>query len=158
MASEIEKTYGNRVRVRVCGLLTSDSGLLLINHQMRADKDFWSPPGGGLEFGESARSCLKREFEEETALIVEVLDFRFTTEFIRPPLHAVELFFTVRQTGGSLKRGFDPEMRATDQIIRNVEFLSWEQIGKLDLEAVHGIFRKVSDPRQIIGLKGYFEV
>lgn len=40
-------------------------------------------PGGGLEFGEGTRDCLKREFKEEMDLDVEVTDHLYTTDFFQ---------------------------------------------------------------------------
>lgn len=38
-------------------------------------------PGGGLEYGEGTRDCLKREFLEEMNLKVEIGDHIYTTDF-----------------------------------------------------------------------------
>ncbi len=38
-------------------------------------------PGGGLEFGEGTRDCLKREFMEEMGLSVHIGDHIYTTDF-----------------------------------------------------------------------------
>ena len=40
-------------------------------------------PGGGLEFGEGTRDCLKREFMEEMNLKVEVGEHIYTTDFFQ---------------------------------------------------------------------------
>ncbi len=40
-------------------------------------------PGGGLEFGEGTRDCLKREFKEEMDLEVDVGDHLYTTDFFQ---------------------------------------------------------------------------
>ncbi|HEX6916093.1 MAG TPA: NUDIX domain-containing protein, partial [Chitinophagaceae bacterium] len=39
--------------------------------------------GGGLEFGEGTRDCLRREFKEETGLDVEVGEHIYTTDFFQ---------------------------------------------------------------------------
>src|SRR5688572_17010203 len=104
MESEIAKIYGNRLRVRVCGICWENDRLLLVNHQM-PNGDFWAPPGGGLEFGEEAADALKREFKEEANLDIDVGSYLFGCEFIRQPLHAIELFFDVKAVGGLLKTG-----------------------------------------------------
>ena len=41
------------------------------------DGSLWAPPGGGMEYGESAHAALKREFMEETHLEIEVERFLF---------------------------------------------------------------------------------
>jgi 8-oxo-dGTP diphosphatase len=40
-------------------------------------------PGGGLEFGEGTRDCLRREFKEEMNLDVNVTDHIYTTDFFQ---------------------------------------------------------------------------
>ena len=103
-------SYSDKLRVRVCGICLQDNKLLLVRHQATiGNHAFWAPPGGGLEYGETVQECLKREFLEETGLQVEVIRFLYLNEFLQPPLHALELFFEVRVTGGTLRTGTDPE-------------------------------------------------
>src|SRR5262245_33334448 len=99
MDNEITKIYGNRLRVRVCGLCWDGESILLVNHKMTSGKDLWIPPGGGVEFGETLEMALKREFLEETGLEVTPTQFAFGCEFIMEPLHSIELFFNVVRTG-----------------------------------------------------------
>ncbi len=158
MNTVIESTYGNRLRVRVCGLLEENNGLLMVSHRSLATGDLWIPPGGGVNFGEPATAALEREVAEETGLSVKVVEFQFACEFIKPPLHAVELFFRVKAIGGRLKTGSDPETHPDAQIIREVRFVSWTDLETMKPEALHGIFRFVQSPRQIMHLTGYFAV
>ena len=158
MADVVGEKYGNRLRVRACGILVENNRLLMVNHRSLAAKDFWAPPGGGVDFGESLPDTLKRELREETGLETEVEKFLFTTEFIKPPLHAVELFFLIRRTGGSLITGFDPEMKEKDQIIRDVRFLSFPEIAAMDPGALHGLFRFAGRLDGISRLSGYFRI
>src|SRR4051812_37815561 len=116
MNTEVAKLYGNKIRVRVCGLCLQDNKLLMINHSGITDKDFWAPPGGGLELGQTVAETLEREFKEETGLSVSTGEFRFGCEFIHAPLHAIELFFHTHYHSGEIKTGLDPEMRNEDQI------------------------------------------
>ncbi len=141
MTNQVHEFYGNRLRVRACGLCVIDNDLLLVNHQHLGDENFWAPPGGGIEFGEQIEQCLVREFREETGLEIGPKEFLFTTEFISHPLHAIELFFRVEKTGGTLKSGRDPEMK--DQIIRDVRFMSWSDLKSRNPGSLHGIFKKV---------------
>lgn len=158
MINPVHEIYGNRIRLRVCGLCIQDDQILLVNHNLIAETDFWAPPGGGIEFGESAAACLVREFKEETGLDVQVGSFLFTTEFIQPPLHAIELFFQITILGGQLKKGIDPEMESKDQIIREVKFLSWDEIKKINPKSLHGAFSLVDEPVKISDLRGYFKI
>jgi 8-oxo-dGTP diphosphatase len=157
MENEVQAYYGNKIRVRICGLCIIDNKLLLINHNSITNTNFWAPPGGGLNFGESAKDCLKREFMEETGLVVEPGNFLFACEFIKHPLHAVELFFKVEPLTSHLKIGTDPEP-GSPAIIKDVKFRSWKEIQAIPPEEVHGIFQYAGHPSKIEQLSGYFKL
>jgi 8-oxo-dGTP diphosphatase len=153
----IENIYGNQLRARACGLCIEKDQLLMVNHIGITTGDFWAAPGGGIQFGESANDCLKREFLEETGLEIEVCDFLFACEFINQPLHAIELFFVVKKLGGQLVTGKDPES-GSNQIITNVRFMEWSKIKTIEKAHLHGIFLKVQRIEEIIQLRGYFKL
>ncbi len=157
MTDVVHQTFGNQLRVRICGVCVTENRILLVNHSNIGNGDFWAPPGGGMQFGESAEACLKREFLEETGLIVEMGDFLFACELINKPLHALELFFTVILTGGRLKKGFDPEL-GENQIIQDAKFFDLPQLERVKSEELHSIFKKVTDPFKIVDLRGYFKL
>lgn len=154
MDTGIATVYGNKVRVRVCGLCWQEDNLLMVNHQGLADGDFWAPPGGGLAFGESAQRCLEREFVEETGLSVGKGRFLFACEFRREPLHAIELFFEVSQQGGTLMKGDDPEL----PIIHEVRFMSSDEIATIPAASLHGIFSLVPTARDLRTLTGFLTI
>ena len=127
MTTEIINQYGNQLRVRVCGICVQQGSILLVNHSgMNESGEFWSPPGGGLQFGETIEDCLKREFLEETNTVISVGKFLKINEFVKPPLHAIELFYEVKILSGEIKIGFDPEMEK--QIIKDVQWLSFAEV------------------------------
>jgi len=154
MHSSLREQYGNRVRVRVCGLLWDHGKLLMVNHKGLADGDFWAPPGGGIEFGEHTENRLQQEFEEETGLVVTVDRFLFTCEFVHGPLHAIELFFEVKLRRGSLKVGDDPEL----SIITDVKFMSSDEVMAIPKDNRHGIFQLVSTTEDLKTLTGFFRI
>ncbi len=156
MHKEIEQVYGHKVRVRVCGLCWEDDKLLLIDHQHLGPAHFWATPGGGIDFGVDAMEALKQEFLEETGLSVFVGDFLFTAELIRPPFHAIELFFEVRQLSGSLTPGHDPE--TSIQLINQLGYKSYEDILALPPNQRHGIFNHASTPSDLRKLRGYIRL
>ncbi len=158
MDKSVQEIYGNRVRIRVCGICQTAGHLLLINHSGLVDGAFWAPPGGGMEFGHSAEENLIREFKEETGLEVEVGAFRFVTEFAVPPLHAIELFFYVTVKGGTLKAGHDPEMGSAKQLIQEVRFMTYQEIDALPLSSKHGAFGLSVGSGRIGELNGYFRI
>ncbi|MEO8173713.1 MAG: NUDIX domain-containing protein [Sediminibacterium sp.] len=69
--------------VRVYGLLFDEKKRLLVSDEFIRGNYFTKLPGGGLEFGEGTRDCLKREFMEETGLTVEVAEHIYTTDFFQ---------------------------------------------------------------------------
>jgi len=157
MTIPVQEIFGNRLRLRACGVCINSNGILMVNHRGLAAGDFWAPPGGGINFGETAQECLQREFVEETGLHVSVGNFLFACEFINKPLHAIELFFLATPLGGSLKKGIDPEMGA-NQIIEEVKYFSWSEIKLLKKGELHGIFNYLTDRSKIDDLRGYFKL
>jgi 8-oxo-dGTP diphosphatase len=157
MISEVQQYYGGKIRVRICGLNIKDNSLLMINHHGITNANFWAPPGGGLEFGEKAEDCLVREFDEETGLKIKVNNFLFACEMIQLPLHAIELFFSTTLLSGDLKSGADLES-GSPAILNQATYISWNQIQSLPSAEIHGIFKHLRHPSEIIHLKGHFQV
>jgi len=153
---KVVNLYGNRLRLRVCGLYCEDNRLLLVRHRGIGPTDtFWCPPGGGAEFGEAAPDALAREFAEETGLIVVTDELLFVNEFMKPPLHALELFFRVRVVGGSLQRGFDPEMATDHQIIDEVRLMTFDEIKAFPSYERHALFTHCQSLDDVFKLRGY---
>ncbi len=148
----ITNTYGNRVRLRSCGICIVDNSILLVRHKGIGSLGYlWSPPGGGVEFGESVTEVLKREIQEECGLEAKVGKLLFVDEFIKPPLHAIEFFFEVT-VEGTLQKGFDPEVSADYQMIEEVKFVTWEEIKAGPPQAFHRMFERVTH------LEGIFDL
>ena len=158
MTPEIPEIYTNRVRVRVCGLCWRDEKLLVVNHRGLTSGNFWSPPGGGTEFGETVQETLVREFREETGTDILPKQFRFVCEYIHQPLHAVELFFAVNYLNGEALKGNDPESDAKHQLITAVKYMSMEEILTLPADERHGIFRSVKSAADLKSLTGFYRI
>lgn len=154
----ISRLYGKKLRIRVCGLCYSGDKLLLVRHKALSRKGvFYAPPGGGMQYGEDAEACLQREFLEETGLVIQVKKFLFTHEYLSPPLHAIELFFSVEVVGGKLQKGLDPEMTADEQIIEAVQYLSPAEIKTEKGEQMHQMLSRIKHPKDLLNLQGYFK-
>ncbi len=144
LGGKIIETFGNRLRIRVCGICIENEAVLVVNHHsLNGASDFWSPPGGGMEYGFSAEENLKREMKEETGLDVDIDKFMWVHEYLAPPLHAIELFFGVTRKAGTLKVGYDPEMNKKDQIIKDVRFMPFTELLKLPENHVHQAMTKL---------------
>ncbi len=110
-SEEIKTVYGNKIRIRVCGILENNGKYLFANHQkLNNENIFWNFPGGGVEDNETLTDALKREFKEETQLDISVGRFCFINQVLVRPLHAIELYFIVNAASFDAKMGFDPEL------------------------------------------------
>src|SRR5437868_10615208 len=69
--------------IRVYGILINEARQVLVSDEFIRANYYTKFPGGGLEFGEGTRDCLKREFKEEMDLNVEVGDHLYTTDFFQ---------------------------------------------------------------------------
>ncbi|WP_439506400.1 NUDIX domain-containing protein [Sediminibacterium sp.] len=69
--------------VRVYGLLIDQYQRLLVTDEFIRGSYITKLPGGGLEFGEGTRECLKREFMEEIGIHVNVGAHFYTTDFFQ---------------------------------------------------------------------------
>jgi 8-oxo-dGTP pyrophosphatase MutT (NUDIX family) len=72
-----------RFNIRVYGVLINDQKQVLVADELIRGKYYTKFPGGGLEFGEGTRDCLKREFIEEMNLKVEVGEHLYTTDYFQ---------------------------------------------------------------------------
>jgi 8-oxo-dGTP diphosphatase len=69
--------------LRVYGILLSENREVLVSDEFIRGNQYTKFPGGGLEFREGTRDCLKREFKEEMNLEVRVTDHLYTTDFFQ---------------------------------------------------------------------------
>ncbi len=153
----IVQEFGNKLRVRVCGICVEGGQILTVNHRsLNESGEFWGPPGGGMDFAMSAEENLKREFEEETGIKVDIKKFLFVHEYLSPPLHAIELFFEVKKVNGKVLTGYDPEMKSNEQIIKDVRYKSIKELKEMDNGNVHQVFRNFNSLEQILEGNGYF--
>lgn len=156
---DINTYYGKKVRVRVCGICIKNNQLLLAKHDgIGENGSLWIPPGGGLEFSESAEAALKREFIEECGIHIDVEKLLFTNEFFKDPLHAIELFFKVEMQSGEVKVGYDPEFDKNNQIIKEVRFMSFDEINALPDEEKHNILHGEILEEMLLNMHGHFKL
>jgi len=87
--------------IRVYGILITDQKQVLVSDEFIRGNYYTKFPGGGLEYGEGTRDCLKREFMEEMNLKVEVLDHIYTTDFFQqsafhPDHQIISIYYKVK--------------------------------------------------------------
>jgi 8-oxo-dGTP diphosphatase len=84
--------------LRVYGILINDKKQVLVSDEWIRGNYYTKFPGGGLEFGEGTRDCLRREFREEMNLEVEVGDHIYTTDYFqmsafRPDHQIISIYY-----------------------------------------------------------------
>jgi len=144
--------YAGKVRVRVGGLLLREGAFLLAGHRglLPHDDWFWSPPGGGWQFGETIQAALRREFFEETGLQVQVGRFLHIHEFSSGELQALELFFEVlADEAAAPALGHDPEHAPEQQLLAELRWFTPRTLLQLPPAQVHPVFRHILSPDDI---------
>ena len=91
----------NRFNLRVYGILINEKKQVLVSDEYIRGNYYTKFPGGGLEFGEGTRECLKREFKEEMDLTVDVCDHLYTTDFFQmsafnPEHQIISIYYLVK--------------------------------------------------------------
>ena len=81
--------------LRVYGILINEQNQLLVSDEYIRGMKITKFPGGGLEFGEGTRDCLKREFLEETGYQCENLRFLLSIKdkFISTDIKNLHIYY-----------------------------------------------------------------
>lgn len=74
-------TEAGKFNIRVYGILINEKRQVLVSDEYIRGGYYTKFPGGGLDFGEGTRDCLRREFMEEMNLNVAIGDHIYTTDF-----------------------------------------------------------------------------
>ncbi|NOT50094.1 MAG: NUDIX domain-containing protein [Chitinophagaceae bacterium] len=87
--------------IRVYGVLINEQKQILVSDEYIRGNYYSKFPGGGLEFGEGTRDCLKREFKEEMDLEVEVGEHIYTTDYFQmsafnPAHQIISIYYFVK--------------------------------------------------------------
>src|SRR4051812_46073453 len=90
-----------RFNIRVYGILINEKKQVLVTDEFIRGNYYTKFPGGGLEFGEGTRDCLRREFLEEMNLKVEVGEHLYTTDYFqysafRPNQQILSIYYFVK--------------------------------------------------------------
>jgi 8-oxo-dGTP diphosphatase len=90
----------HQFNLRVYGVLINEHNQVLVSDEWIRGNYYTKFPGGGLEYGEGTRDCLKREFMEEMNLKVEVGEHLYTTDFFqesafRPGDQIISIYYRV---------------------------------------------------------------
>ncbi len=126
-----------RLRIRVAGIIVQDEKLLVTGYSINAHR-FFSLPGGGQEYGETAEQALRRELDEETALKLEDCELAYVAETFFPdpfdaePLHLIGLYFRAKVSGES-RLGFVSPDSPEASIMDELRWVSRKELKQLPL-------------------------
>ena len=92
----------SRFNIRVYGILINENKQVLVADEYIRGGMYTKFPGGGLEFGEGTRDCLKRELKEELGIDAEIGDHIYTTDYFqmsafRPDDQIISIYYFARQ-------------------------------------------------------------
>ena len=130
--------------VRVYGILINEKKQVLVADEFIRDKYYTKFPGGGLEFGEGTRDCLKREFMEELNLNIEVTDHLYTTDFFqesafRPGDQIISIYYLVKPLEpikvrlSNIEFDFDEDQLLRYKELHEIEtfrFIDWKNLSE----------------------------
>jgi len=133
-----------RFNIRVYGVLINDQKQVLVSDEFIRGKYYTKFPGGGLEYGEGTRDCLRREFMEEMNLKVEVGDHLYTTDFFQlsafnPDHQIISIYYLVKPLQeisvrlSSVPFDFDESQMKTYEINNETEsfrFIDWTALSE----------------------------
>jgi ADP-ribose pyrophosphatase YjhB (NUDIX family) len=132
----------HRFNIRVYGILINERREVLVSDEIIRGNYFTKFPGGGLEYGEGTRDCLRREFMEEMNLAVEVGEHLYTTDFFQhsafhPDHQIISIYYLVKALEPISARlsetpfDFDEAQMKVyhqQQEIETFRFISWEEL------------------------------
>jgi len=127
--------------VRVYGILINEKKQVLVSDEYIRGQYYTKFCGGGLEFGEGTRDCLKREFLEEMNLNIEVTRHLYTTDFFQksafhPQQQIISIYYLVNALEPisvplrSQPFDFDEQqlkVYAAIQMTETFRFIDWEK-------------------------------
>lgn len=122
-----------RFNIRIYGVCINERNEVLLSDESYRGLNFTKFPGGGLEFGEGTIDCLKREFQEEFDLEIEVDSLFYLTDFFQVSAFSendqvISIYYLIRA-----------DLHSLDQLTKSqtsVEKLHWVNLSELSKESV----------------------
>lgn len=113
-------------------VIVDEDRRILMVRQHHEGRDIWMVPGGGIEEGENSIEAAVREAKEETGLDIEVTGVVWHIEEVSPERGQRFVNYMLGEIrGGELTLGSDPEFDEAHQVLREVKFMSREEISEL---------------------------
>jgi ADP-ribose pyrophosphatase YjhB (NUDIX family) len=113
-------------RIVVAAIIRNGKKLLLTKEILESGREFWSFPGGGVNFGESLEEAVKREIKEELGMGIKVEKLLGFKEAIFPKYnyHTVIFFFLATPLN---------ELSIKERKVLEARYFELKEIEKLNL-------------------------
>lgn len=114
-------------------IIFDEADRVLLVSQEHEGRLIWMVPGGGIEEHENSRQAVVREIREETGLAIEVERMVWHVEEVSETRgQRFVNFFLAKVVGGKLALGEDPEFSKDEQRMKELKFVSKDEIQKLE--------------------------
>lgn len=130
------KDAEKRFNIRVYGLLINQESEILLSSEVRKGFAFTKFPGGGLQWGEGVIACLKREWQEELGLEIEVEGHFYTTEVFQRSAfreldQLISLYYKLNASTASYIQNGQVALDVTEG---DTHVFEWKSINELQAE------------------------
>lgn len=121
--------------VRVYGIMINEKKEVLVSDEYIRGSYITKFPGGGLEYGEGTKDCLKREWMEELSQQIEIKEHIYTTDFFQVSAFGdgrqiISIYYYVKPLSpfvvGAKSRPFD-----FNELADQAQALRWISLDKL---------------------------
>jgi len=72
-----------KFNIRVYGIIINEESEILVSDECRFSESFTKFPGGGIQWGEGLKECLKRELKEELEMESKIGELFYVTDFFQ---------------------------------------------------------------------------
>ena len=116
-------------------IVLDDEERMLLVKQHHEDRDIWMVPGGGILDDEGADEAAVREVKEETGVDISVDGLLWHVEEVSERGQRFVNFFMAHVAGPQMEPslGSDPELAEDAQVLREVRFMSRDEMAKLEV-------------------------
>lgn len=121
--------------VRVYGIMINDRKQVLVTDEYIRGGYYTKFPGGGLEFGEGTLECMVREWREELAQDIRVVEHIYTTDFFQisafdNETQIISIYYLVEAlspfTAQTLDKPFDFTVPEGVSEVEYARWINWE--------------------------------
>ena len=115
-------------RISAGVMVVQNNHILMVNHKVAGQYDFWVPPGGGVIGIETLQSAAVRELEEEAGVYTNKLTLAYIEELYTNKKRECKFWFYTDQYTGTIQT---EKASAERESIVEAKFISREELSQL---------------------------